>query len=328
MDLGVRHTGTGGAGEASPRACSDGVSGTGLTDLQLPDGRVIGVERFGAKAGAPLLYFHGLPGSRLDFRSEAATFAAAGVELIAVDRPGFGLSTPLRGRSLLDWPRDVEALCDRLALERVVVLGYSSGGKYSLACAFALSERVALAGVLAGTGPPEMPGFDEGMTGADRLALTLALRARPLACAFWGGVRLLAQHWPRAVMTSFARDLSGPDRERMEEPAVRRAVLDSLREALRPGAAGTVDDYVVEGRPWGFDLAEIRVPVRLWHGEGDGVVPLAHSRWLAERIPDAELSVIAGAGHLMFGHLGPVAAQLRLSDAMPDPHRFPAGHSE
>jgi pimeloyl-ACP methyl ester carboxylesterase len=152
-----------------------------LTELRLPDGRVLGVERFGAKAGAPLLYFHGLPGSRLDFRSEAATFAAAGIELIAIDRPGFGLSTPVRGRSLLDWPRDVEALCDRLGLERVVVLGYSSGGKYSLACAFALSERVALAGVLAGTGPPEMPGFDEGMMGADRLALTLALRARPLA---------------------------------------------------------------------------------------------------------------------------------------------------
>jgi pimeloyl-ACP methyl ester carboxylesterase len=293
------------------------VSGTGLTELRLPDGRVLGVERFGAKAGAPLLYFHGLPGSRLDFRSEAATFAAAGVELIAVDRPGFGLSTPLRGRSLLDWPRDMEALCDRLGLERVVVLGYSSGGKYSLACAFALAERVALAGVLAGTGPPEMPGFDEGMIGADRLALTLALRARPLARAFWGGVRLLAQHRPRAVMTSFARDLSGPDRGRMEEPAVRRAVLDSLREALRPGAAGTVDDYVIEGRPWGFDPAEIRVPVRIWHGDGDGVVPLAHSRWLAERIPDAELNVIAGAGHLMFGRLGAVAARLHLPDARP-----------
>jgi pimeloyl-ACP methyl ester carboxylesterase len=284
----------------------------GLTELRLPDGRILGVERFGAKAGAPLLYFHGLPGSRLDFRSEAGTFAAAGIELIAVDRPGFGLSTTKRGRSLLDWPRDVEALCDRLGLERVAVLGYSSGGKYSLACAFALSERVALAGVLAGTAPPEMPGFDEGMIGADRLALTLARRARPLALATWGVVRLLAQHRPRAVMASFARDLSGPDRERMEEPAVRTALLDSLREGLRPGAAGTVDDYAIEGRAWGFDPAEIRVPVRLWHGDRDGVVPLAHSRWLAERIPDAELNLIAGAGHLMFGRLGPVAARLRL----------------
>ena len=290
-----------------------------MTELRLPDGRVLGVERFGAQAGAPLLYFHGLPGSRLDFRSERATFAAGGVELIAVDRPGFGLSTPMRGRSLLDWPRDVEALCDRLGLERVAVLGYSSGGKYSLACAFALPRRVALAGVLSGTGPPEMPGFDEGMIGADRLALMLALRARPLALAAWGMVRLLSQHRPRAVMTSFANDLSGPDRERMDEPAVRRAVLDSLREALRPGAAGTVDDYVIEGRAWGFDPAEIRVPVRLWHGDHDGVVPLAHSRWLAERIPDAELNVIAGAGHLMFGRLGAVAARLRLSDAVTKP---------
>jgi pimeloyl-ACP methyl ester carboxylesterase len=103
----------------------------------------------------------------------------------------------------------------------------------------------------------------------------------------------------------------------MEESAVRRTVLDSLREALRPGAAGTADNYVIEGRAWGFDPAEIRVPVRLWHGDGDGVVPLAHSRWLAERIPDAELNVIAGAGHLMFGRLGAVAARLRLSDARP-----------
>lgn len=288
-----------------------------MTELRLPDGRVLGVERFGAVAGAPLLYFHGLPGSRLDFRSEAAAFAEAGVELIAVDRPGFGLSTPLLGRSLLDWPRDVEALCDRLGLERVVVLGYSSGGKYSLACAFALPERVALAGVLAGTGPSEMPGFQEGMVGSDRIALTLALRARPLALAAWGMVRFLAQHRPRAVMTSFARDLSSPDRERMDEPGVRRALLESLREGLRPGAAGTVDDYVIEGRPWAFDPAEIRVPVRLWHGDRDGVVPLAHSRWLAERIPGAELDVIAGAGHLMFGRLGAVAARLRLSDARP-----------
>jgi pimeloyl-ACP methyl ester carboxylesterase len=288
-----------------------------LTRLRLPDGRVLGVERFGAQGGAPLLYFHGLPGSRLDFRSEAATVAAEGVELIAIDRPGFGLSTPVRGRTLRDWPRDVDALCDLLGLERVAVLGYSSGGKYALACAFALPRRVALAGVLAGTAPPEMPGFEGGMIGADRLALTLALRARPLALTAWGVVRRLAQHRPRAVMRSFARDLSGPDRERMDEPGVRRAVLDTLREGLRPGAAGTVDDYVIEGRPWGFDPAEIRVPVRLWHGDRDGVVPLTHSRWLAERIPDAELNVIDGAGHLMFGRLGVVAARLRLPDARP-----------
>ncbi len=278
--------------------------------VPLPDGRVIGVERIGA--GEPVLYFHGLPGSRLDFASEHDALTRAGVELIALDRPGCGLSTRPRRRWLLDWPGDVEAACVALGLEgEVAMLGYSSGGKYALACAYALPERVRVAGVLAGSGPPDMPGFADGMSAADRLATAAALRARPLALASWGLIGRLAQAWPAAAMAAFAADLTGPDRELAQTPAVRGSLVRSLCEGLRQGAAGTVDDYAIEGRPWGFDPAAISVPVRLWHGEQDEIVPPAHSRWLAERIPDARLRMLEDAGHLASGRIAGLAAELR-----------------
>ena len=279
--------------------------------VRLPDGRVLGVERLGRPGGAPVLFFHGLPGSRLDFLSDSGACAEAGVELIAVDRPGFGLSSPAPRRVPLDWARDVAALCDSLALERFAVLGYSSGAKYALACAYALPERVRVAGVLSGSAPPEMPGWAEGMMAVERLAQWASFNARPLAVAGWAALRVLARRLPGPVMEGFARGLRGPDRRLANEPRVREALVITLLEGLRQGSAATVDDYAIEGRPWGFDLAQIRVPVLLWHGDLDDEVPLAHARWLAERIPGASLEIVEGAGHLMIGRVGPVAAALR-----------------
>ena len=82
------------------------------TTVRLSDGRVLGVERLGSPGETPVLFFHGLPGSRLDFLSESRACARASVELIALDRPGFGLSSPQPGRVPLDWARDVAAAPD------------------------------------------------------------------------------------------------------------------------------------------------------------------------------------------------------------------------
>ena len=278
--------------------------------VRLPDGRVLGVERLGRPGGTPVLAFHGLPGSRLDFLSDSRACAQAGVELIAVDRPGFGLSSPQPGRVPLDWPGDVGALADALGHERFAVLGYSAGAKYALACAYSLPERVPVAGVLSGSAPPEMPGWDEGMIPPERFVQWASLHVEPLARACWAALGALARRLPRPVMEGFARSLDGPDRALADQSRVREALRLSLLEGLRQGGAAIVEDYAVEGRPWGFELERIEVPVLLWHGDRDDEVPLAHARWVAERIPGASLEVVPDAGHLMIGRLGPVAAAL------------------
>jgi pimeloyl-ACP methyl ester carboxylesterase len=281
------------------------------TTVRLSDGRVLGMERLGSPGETPVLFFHGLPGSRLDFLSESRACARAGVELIALDRPGFGVSSPQPGRVPLDWARDVAELADVLGLGRFAVLGYSAGAKYALACAYALPERIAAAGVLAGSAPPETPGWDEGMIAAERAAQWASLHAPLLARAGWSALGALARRLPGPVMEGFARGLGGPDRRLIGDPDVREALLLTLLEGLRQGGAAIVEDYAIEGRAWGFDLARIEVPVLLWHGDQDDDVPLAHAHWLAERIPGASLEMVAGAGHLMIGRLGTVAAGLR-----------------
>jgi pimeloyl-ACP methyl ester carboxylesterase len=103
--------------------------------IQLPDGRLLGYAESGAPAGRAVLYFHGHPGARLEAGFLADPATRANVRLIGVDRPGMGLSTYQPGRRLLDWPADIAALADALAIERFAVVGLSGGGPYALACA-------------------------------------------------------------------------------------------------------------------------------------------------------------------------------------------------
>jgi pimeloyl-ACP methyl ester carboxylesterase len=71
---------------------------------------------------------------------------------------------------------------------------------------------------------------------------------------------------------------------------------------VRQGDAGWVDDVLALTRSWGFELGSIGVPVRLWQGELDRLVPRAHAEYLARKIPGAELEVVPGAGHRLDDH--------------------------
>jgi hypothetical protein len=90
--------------------------------LTLPDGRKLGYAQYGSPTGRPILYLHGLPGSRI----EAACFDELGLKLgariIAADRPGIGWSSPHPGRTLLDYPKDSEHLAGHLELDEYSVL--------------------------------------------------------------------------------------------------------------------------------------------------------------------------------------------------------------
>jgi len=104
----------------------DGVTttaaGGGDGFVECADGRRLAFREYGAVDGAPVFNFHGWPGSRLDF---AANDAAAGVRVVAVDRPGMGGSDFQRRRRVLDWPADVAAVADAFGLDRFAVLGFS-----------------------------------------------------------------------------------------------------------------------------------------------------------------------------------------------------------
>jgi pimeloyl-ACP methyl ester carboxylesterase len=123
--------------------------------MELPGGGLLGYAGFGDPGGVPCFAFHGQSSSRLMpgwmFPPELLT--AAGVRMIGVDRPGYGLSSAARAAGFADWPRTVGALADHLDVSRFAVLAHSLGSAYALACGPALGDRLAVIVLASGMGP-------------------------------------------------------------------------------------------------------------------------------------------------------------------------------
>lgn len=77
-------------------------------------------------------------------------------------------------------------------------------------------------------------------------------------------------------------------------------LVSLLRDGMRSGIDGWIDDDLELTKPWGFDLSEVRVPVLLYQGSDDIMVPYSHGVWLAKHLPREHLRehLIEGEGHV------------------------------
>jgi len=259
--------------------------------ILLPDGRRLGYAEYGAPDGSPVLFFHGAPGSRHIHADMADVAAQRGVRLIAVERPGYGLSDPQPGRSMLDWPDDVAALTDTLKIAQFAIIGFSMGSAYALACACKLPGRVtkiALAGALA---PLDAPGVLEGMS--------------PMV----SGLYALAQSNPEELRNTFAAIAPSP-------AALVAAMSASLPEwdkamfnkrtaefeaeyaqTLRGGVEGVASDFALASKEWGFPLEGIDTEAHHWCGTADRNTPPAMTSYLAATLPNSRTFMLPGEGH-------------------------------
>lgn len=273
---------------------------------RLPDGRTLGYSDNGRAGAPPIFYFHGFPGSRL----EAAFLPLDGARLIGVDRPGYGLSDARPRRKLADFPRDIASLADGLGLARFAVLGVSGGAPYASACAHDLPDRVAAAALVCGLGPPEAPGMGEG-----RLRLLASLARSPVAryALFGLGRRIVMDDalMRRAAGYRARLPRASADRELMTGD-MGRMMLASWREALKRGVAGLSSDSRIYGTPWGWRLSDIGVPVYLWHGAADTIVPVSIGRYYAARVPGIEATFTEADGHfsIVLNHAHDIVARL------------------
>jgi pimeloyl-ACP methyl ester carboxylesterase len=268
--------------------------------LLLRSGRRIGYAEYGDPEGAVAFYFHGHPGSRLEARFADGAAAAAGIRVIAVDRPGYGLSDFQGGRTILDWPGDVAEVADALGVDRFFVLGGSGGGPYALACAHELPGLVARVGLIASVGPHDAPGATAGMRWQNRVGFQLGARFPPLARLIMRSMERQLRRRPERVLDAIAEAMSPDDVQIVRRPEVRELLAADLAEAFRGGSRGAAFDVVLLGSSWGFRLEAIQPPVFLWHGEDDALVPLAMARHLEATIPDCRATYFPGEGHLLF----------------------------
>lgn len=266
--------------------------------VELRDGRALGYEEWGPSDGFPILGFGGTTMSRLAHLGHEAP-EAAGVRLILVDRPGYGLSDFQPGRRLLDWPADVAHLVDALGLDGLAVFGMSGGGPHAAACAYALPERVSALGLVSSPGPAwDRPELRYSLPPHRRPLIAVAERD-PDAAA-----RELLDDCRRELEELATRpeedDSSGPDGVVIANPELRARFRASLFETLARGPEGYAHDlFILYVSPWGFRPEQISVPTLIWHGDRDPAVPHGVGEFFDRTIPDSTLRLLPGEGHLL-----------------------------
>jgi pimeloyl-ACP methyl ester carboxylesterase len=264
----------------------------------LADHRLLGYADYGDPQGHPVVNCHGGLACRLDVEPADEAARSAGVRLISPDRPGVGLSSRQPGRRIGAWADDVAALADALDVETFSVMGWSFGAAYAAACAARLPERVRSATLIAGAVPPTWPCASRGFENATDAALARLCRwSPPLACATMRLAGELAARAPRLWLRLGSGELSPRDLEVIERDGL-EGFAAAIAEGVRcPG--GAVDDYLAYDAPWGFGYEEIRVPVSVWQGDEDRLLPISWSEEAARRIGGARLRLVLGCGHLV-----------------------------
>lgn len=267
--------------------------------VHTPDGRVLAVEESGDPGGKAVLVHGGTPNSRHLYDDHARDAAERGLRLISYDRPGYGGSSSQPGRTVADCASDARTICADLGIERLAMWGISGGGPHVLACAALLPDLVTAAASLASLAPYGADGLDyfAGM-GQDNVDDTQLFFADNAAA------RARTDQFRDEFLAASPDDLSAgmqslltPTDAAVLKGELAKFMAYSMQDGLAAGSQGWWDDNCLV-LPWGFDVADISIPVLLLHGMEDMFVPFGHGEWLAAHIPGVEARLLAEDGHL------------------------------
>jgi pimeloyl-ACP methyl ester carboxylesterase len=218
----------------------------------------------------------------------------AGLRIIGIDRPGYGLSTPQPGRTIAGWVPEALAVADHLGIGQFAAVGTSTGGAFALALAALAPERVF--GVVACCSMTDMR-WPEGR----------ATMSRPHVRAVWEAP-------DRAAALAAATDAHGEDGSKMRggtaavlapsdlalfrDPEWMKEAMAGFPAMFAHGLEGYTDDRLADGAGWvTFDVKSIQCPVTVLHGGSDRMVDVIHAHHTAEVVPGAKPVVFDDHGH-------------------------------
>ncbi|AJC55156.1 alpha/beta fold hydrolase [Streptomyces sp. 769] len=227
-------------------------------------------------SGAPLVLIHGHPFDRSMWRPQTAHFSRAGMRVIAPDLRGYGGSSVVPGKTLLEtFARDVAALLDHLGIERCVLGGLSMGGQIVMECYRQFPERI------------------RGLLLADTFAAADTAEGR--AVRLQTAERLLAEGVDGYAHEVLPKMIAPANVTAL--PTVAEHVLGMMRNASPEGAAAALRGRA-ERRDYTGLLPRITVPTLVVVGTEDEFTPVADARAIHEATPGSRLTVIQGAGHM------------------------------
>ena len=272
-------------------------------EIDLRDGRVLDAWVDVRDGEKPLVFHFGTPSSGLPYAPFVELAHERGLGWVSWSRPGYGSSTRFEDRRVADIVTDARGVLSSIGASRAYILGWSGGGPHALACAALMPEQVMGVTCIAGVAPYDAAGLDflEGMGEENIVEFGAAVQGPRALDEF------LDQAWP------LAREVAGTDVVKslgdLVDDADKRALTggyadwlaDNMRGGLRDSYGGWMDDDLALVAPWGFDLNSFEVPVHIWQGDCDRMVPFAHGQWLVRHCRRACPHLLEGHGHASIG---------------------------
>jgi pimeloyl-ACP methyl ester carboxylesterase len=283
--------------------------------VESPDGRVLEVATVGDPTHPPVFFHHGTPGSASLVRTIEAIATKGDLYIVTMSRAGYGLSSRQPGRDVAAAVADTRTVLDALGIDSYAVVGWSGGGPHALACAALDAPRCVAAWSLAGVAPFNAD-FDwtDGMGPENLEEMELAVKGGPEYEAQMEAMgTALGDANADNVIDLFGGLLSDPDKRALGPFEARELFADSLRQGFRNGWRGFYDDDRAMMADWGFEPGAITVPVAVWFGDHDLMVPPTHAEWLLRAITTSSGHHYPEDGHvsLISNHVDELAADIR-----------------
>ncbi len=248
------------------------VDGTPVNFVDIGDGEL-----------EPIVFVHGLGGQWQNWL-ENIPRAAQERRVIALDLPGFGLTPMPRERiSISGYGRCVDALCEKLGLGRVDIVGNSMGGFVAAEVAIQFPERIDQLVLVSAAGIASADIATAPVVAVGRLVSAVVTHSA-------AQYRFLASR-PRSRHHSLALVARHPSRLKPDlayEGFFKGAGKPGFQDALRANL-----DYDFRDR-----LPEIRQPTLIVWGEKDAILPVRDANEFERLIPDSRKLVMKETGHI------------------------------
>ncbi len=244
--------------------------------VTLSDGRKLELQIAGTPQSNAIVFHHGTPGASNTWTSWMLEVEKLGGFAFSNSRPGYGQSDRHEGRTVRDNSSDIAEVLEILGITQIVSIGWSGGGPHALADSTLPQSRgvISIAGVGA-FGADDLD-FLEGMGEENHVEFGAAVEG-PAAIENWMKKFSpeIAVVTEEQIIEAFGGLIGEADKKALREGAAEETA-SSYRKSLEVSYYGWLDDDLAFVQPWGFDITKISVPVELWQGNDDFMVPHAH----------------------------------------------------
>jgi pimeloyl-ACP methyl ester carboxylesterase/DNA-binding CsgD family transcriptional regulator len=280
--------------------------------MRLSDGRSLSFSDSGDANGHPVIFMHGIAGSRHLRHPDDDILMREGIRLIIPERPGSGDSDVQPERRVTDWPQSIAELANHLGLQQFSVLGYSAGTSYALAVASAMPQRVRAVHLVAAVSPLDDLEDLRAYNPVFRMTLFVARYTPGLLPALMRVmVKDIRQNVYQYLEKIFA-DAPEQDREVLAHPRLRANIAAGLRASVQHNEQEIAREVLLFARNWELDLSKANMPVHIWYGENDPMVSPSAAAKLLKLLPHAQLITVPAAGHyLLYSHWQDILRTIR-----------------